>query len=164
MTNWYITYTDLGNVPDLQEVHFVRQVTWEVNQFCSFINMFISEMRELFIELQAIRHNYVTTIWGMVNVPVNSHCSLQCSRLKSFPKYTVGKIKNFSPGNLFFGSTVETFQIPEYRKVEIIPQGPVTLLCWFCLSSFLNFLRIWLNFCNISGRKLSIFEHCKTCK
>ncbi len=41
---------------------------------------------------------------------------------------TVLKFKNFPPGNLFFVSTVEKFQILEYRKVARLPQGPVTML------------------------------------
>ena len=41
---------------------------------------------------------------------------------------TVCKFKKFPPGNLFFVSTVEKFQILEYGKVAIVPQGPVTML------------------------------------
>ena len=33
----------------------------------------------------------------------------------------------FPPGNLLFVSTVEKFQIPEYRKGAILAQGPVTM-------------------------------------
>ena len=40
------------------------------------------------------------------------------------------KFKNFPPGNLFFVSTAGKFQILEYRKVAILPQGPVTMLIW----------------------------------
>ncbi len=42
--------------------------------------------------------------------------------------HTVHKFKKFPPRNLFFVSTVEKFQILVYRKVAILPQGPVWVL------------------------------------
>ena len=46
----------------------------------------------------------------------------------AYQKHTVHKFKKFPPGNLFVVSTVEKFQILEYRKAAIFPQGPVTML------------------------------------
>ena len=43
--------------------------------------------------------------------------------LKIFKRWSV-----FPLGNLYFVSTVEKFQILEYRKVEILLKGPVTIL------------------------------------
>ena len=40
---------------------------------------------------------------------------------------TVCKFKKFLPAHLFFVTTVEKFQILEYRKVAILPLGPVTI-------------------------------------
>ncbi len=48
--------------------------------------------------------------------------------LKLPPQHTVCKFKKFPPGNLFYASTVEKFQILEYRKVAILPQGTGTTL------------------------------------
>ncbi len=55
----------------------------------------------------------------------------------------VCKFKKFPPGHLFFVSNVGKFQILEYRKVAVLPQGPVTML------------RIWHDFFKISGWKVS---------
>ncbi len=59
----------------------------------------------------------------------NASCDVALKDLKEkLSIYTVLKFKNFPPGNLFFVSTVEKFQILEYRKVAILPQDPVTML------------------------------------
>ncbi len=45
---------------------------------------------------------------------------------EAFPIQSTRKERDF----WFFVSCIEKFQIPEYRKVAILPQGPVTKLIW----------------------------------
>ncbi len=79
----------------------------------------------------------------------NNDCSLN-------GLYTVCKFKKFPPGNLFFVSTVEKFQILEYG---FFTSGIPYIK--FPTSAFLQFLRIWFNFFKISGWKLFKFEVCR---
>ncbi len=50
-------------------------------------------------------------------------------------RYTVLKFKNFPPGNLFFVSTVEKFEILEYRNLLVMFSNKFHVFV-YCLFSY----------------------------